>query len=103
MKTIFVSSTFKDMQLERDVIQNKITPKLNIIAREYGDEISFCDLRWGVDTSELESEEGSKKVLEVCLDEIDRCQPPMIVILGDRYGWIPSDTLIEDTAKRKKI
>lgn len=103
MKTIFVSSTFKDMQLERDVIQNKITPKLNIIAREYGDEISFCDLRWGVDTSELESEEGSKKVLEVCLDEIDRCQPPMIVILGDRYGWIPSDTLIEDTSKRKKL
>ena len=103
MKTIFVSSTFKDMQLERDVIQNIIAPKLNIIAREYGDEISFCDLRWGVDTSELESEEGSKKVLDVCLDEIDRCQPPMIVILGERYGWIPSENLVKDTAKIKKL
>ena len=42
----------------------------------------------------METNEGSKKVLEVCLDEIDRCQPPMVVLLGYRYGWIPDEKLI---------
>lgn len=100
MKTIFVSSTFRDMDLERDMIQQQVYPRLNKLARPHGQSISFCDLRWGIDTSLLESESGSRKVLDVCLDEIDRCQPPMVVILGYRYGWIPSQTLVEATANR---
>lgn len=103
MKTIFVSSTFKDMHFERDAIQENVLPAVNAQARRYGQSVSFCDLRWGISTEELESEEGSRKVLEVCLDEIDRCKPPMVVILGDRYGWIPSDGLIADAAAYKKL
>ena len=52
MKSIFVSSTFRDMQAERDVLKSKVQPMLNDIARQYGESISFSDLRWGVDTSE---------------------------------------------------
>lgn len=100
MKTIFVSSTFRDMDLERDIIQQQVHPRLNKLARQHGQTISFCDLRWGIDTSLLESESGSRKVLDVCLDEIDRCQPPMVVILGYRYGWIPSEPLVQATAQR---
>ena len=94
MKRIFVSSTFKDMNYERDILQERVMPELNEIARQYGESVSVCDLRWGVNTEEMESEEGSKKVLSVCLDEIDSCRPYMIVILGERYGWIPSEALI---------
>ncbi len=101
MKRIFVSSTFRDMQYERDLFHTVITPKLNGYAREYGESVSFCDLRWGVNTSELESEEGARKVLSVCLNEIDRCKPYMVVILGDRYGWIPDKKLIKDAADKK--
>ncbi len=100
MKTIFVSSTFRDMDLERDVIQEVVHPRINSRARQYGQSVSFCDLRWGIDTSQLESEAGSRKVLDVCLDEIDRCQPPMVVVLGYRYGWIPSPGLVQSTADR---
>ncbi|MBQ9644525.1 MAG: DUF4062 domain-containing protein, partial [Lachnospiraceae bacterium] len=103
MNTIFVSSTFRDMQLERDALQTRVLPLLNATAEQYGQTVSFCDLRWGIDTSDLESEEGSRKVLDVCLDEIDRCQRPMIVILGERYGWIPSEDLIRDAAERKQL
>lgn len=67
MKNIFVSSTFRDMQAERDEIQKNITPQLRALARAYGEDIRFCDLRWGVNTAELDSEEGAKKVLSVCL------------------------------------
>ena len=103
MKTIFVSSTFQDMHYERDIIHDRVTPALNTVARQYGESVSFCDLRWGVNTGELESEEGSRKVLSVCLEEIDRCRPYMLVILGDRYGWIPDEGLIADAASRAKF
>ena len=89
MKSIFVSSTFRDMHEERDILHERVMPELNEYAAGYGESVSFCDLRWGVNTEDLESEEGSRKVLSVCLDEIDRCRPYMLVILGERYGWIP--------------
>lgn len=103
MKTIFVSSTFRDMHFERDAIQDQVMPRINAAARKYGQSVSFCDLRWGINTDDLESDAGSRKVLDVCLDEIDRCQPPMVVILGDRYGWIPESSLIETAAQRKQM
>lgn len=103
MRTIFVSSTFKDMHFERDAIQEITLPALKREAFQYGENLSFCDLRWGINTGDLDSEEGSRKVLDVCLDEIDRCKPPMVVILGDRYGWIPSETLTKSATERKKI
>lgn len=86
MKNIFVSSTFRDMQAERDLIQQEVLPQLRSKAREYGENINVIDLRWGVDTSELESEEGYRKVLSVCLDGVERSRPYMLIFLGERYG-----------------
>ena len=103
MKTIFVSSTFRDMHFERDAIRETTLPLLKAEAARFGDNVHFCDLRWGINTEDLDSEEGSRKVLDVCLDEIDRCRPPMVVILGDRYGWIPSESLTESVADRKHL
>ena len=103
MKKIFVSSTFRDMNAERDIIHRVVMPRLNKIAREYGESISFCDLRWGVDTSDLDNDDGAKKVLEVCLNEIDKCKPYLIVLLGQRYGWIPDESLINAAAIKKNF
>ena len=103
MKTIFVSSTFRDMQYERDAIRELTAPLLNAEAVQYGDAFDFCDLRWGIDTRELDERQGSEKVLNICLDEIDRCQPPMVVLLGYRYGWIPGENLLRTAAERKNI
>lgn len=103
MKKIFVSSTFRDMNAERDIIHRMVMPRLNKIAGEYGESITFCDLRWGVDTSDMESDEGARKVLDVCLNEIDKCKPYLIVLLGQRYGWVPDERLISDAIKRKNL
>lgn len=103
MITIFVSSTFKDMQAERDALQESVAPALNETAKKYGKSVSFSDLRWGVNTLDLDSEKGARKVLDVCLDEIDRCEPPMVVILGYRYGWIPSQDTLKNSADRKNM
>ena len=95
MKRIFISSTFKDMQYERDVL-HEVAAKLNVEASRCGDGVELCDLRSGVNTLGLDSDRGIAKVLSVCIDEIDRCRPYMIVLLGDRYGSIPNRRLLID-------
>ncbi len=103
MKLVFVSSTFKDMQFERDRLHSHVVPQIDDKLSKYGESIYFGDLRWGVNTSEMDNEESSQKVLSVCLDEIDGCKPYMIVLIGERYGWIPEEILIKETATLKGI
>lgn len=88
-RIIFVSSTFRDMQTERDILRDVVLPQINEFAAQYGCRVELVDLRWGVDTTGASEEEQSRKVLYTCLDEIDRSRPFFIGILGDRYGWVP--------------
>ena len=101
MKLVFVSSTFRDMQFERDALNTRVVPRINQFLERYSETVHFGDLRWGVNTTELESEESSKKVLKVCLDQIDDCKPYMIIFIGERYGWIPSRDLLHSAALLK--
>lgn len=103
MKLVFVSSTFKDMQFERDKLNTYVVPLIDSNIAQYGEQIFFSDLRWGVNTSELDEQTSNKKVLDVCLDEIDNCKPYMIVLIGERYGWIPSKELIKQASIAKGI
>lgn len=94
MKSVFISSTFKDMQAERDYLHERIFPRLRNVIGAYGEDICELDLRWGVDTSQMTEEESSHQVLRVCIDAIDRCRPYILVLLGERYGWIPDHSLV---------
>ena len=97
MKSIFVSSTFRDMHYERDVLNRRIAAKINRQLTQYNQSVRILDLRWGVDTSDLSEEEASKRVLSVCMSAIDNCKPYIIVLLGDRYGYIPDGSDISIT------
>lgn len=101
MISVFVSSTFRDMQGERDILRQEVLPEIRSFCTERGENISLVDLRWGVDTSRLSPEDQSRKVLNVCLDQIDRCKPYMIVMIGQRYGWVPEDSLIRSVVSSK--
>lgn len=89
---IFISSTFIDMEVERDIIVNHIIPRLEENLTEYGVDINAVDLRWGINTLDtpLSDEERNEKILKVCLSEIDRCKPYFIGIVGNRIGWRPN-------------
>ena len=103
MKNIFVSSTFRDMQAERDLLQREVAPAIRKLSREYGEEVNLVDLRWGVDTTELESEEGSLKVMSVCLDEVEKSHPYMLIFLGERYGSIIDPKYTKRVIERKGV
>jgi len=63
---VFISSTFNDMQDERDHLVKKVFPVIRAHCEKAGIGFTEVDLRWGI-TSE-ESAEG--KVLSICLEEI---------------------------------
>jgi tetratricopeptide (TPR) repeat protein len=81
---VFVSSTFRDMQAEREELIKRIFPQLRKICETRGVTWGEVDLRWGV--SDEQKAEG--EVLPICLDEVRRCRPYFIGLLGERYGWI---------------
>lgn len=100
--TIFVSSTFSDMNEERDVLNSYVIPKLNEYFYSKRISVHLVDLRWGVRTSEIENEVArDNKVLTVCFDEIERSQPFFVAILGDRYGYDELDNDIIDSISYK--
>ena len=99
MISIFVSSTFSDMQAERDVLRQRVLPRLQRLASVYGESIRMVDLRWGVDTTSMTEEQATKKIMDVCFDQIDKCEGKMICLIGNRYGWVPSYD-IEELATR---
>lgn len=101
MKSIFVSSTFRDFHRERDLLRSRIIPEVNDTAKEYGEFVNLCDLRWGVDTSG--NEDPEQTVLSVCLDEIDRSRPYMLVFLGERYGYVPGKEYICQEAEKRGL
>lgn len=82
---VFISSTFRDMMQEREVLVKKVFPQLRKLCSERFVAFSEVDLRWGI--TDEQRDEG--KVLPLCLAEIDRCRPFFVGILGERYGWVP--------------
>lgn len=79
---VFVSSTFVDMQPERDALVRHVFPALRDNFRPRGVEITDIDLRWGITKEQAESDQ----ILPICLAEIDRCRPFFLAIVGNRYG-----------------
>ena len=84
---VFISSTFRDMQEEREELVKRIFPQLRRLCESRGVTWGEVDLRWGVpDEAKAEG-----KVLPLCLQEIEHCRPYFIGLLGERYGWVPED------------
>ena len=96
---IFISSTFVDMNKERDALQ-RIFPAIEKMCKSRGVDFVPLDLRWGI--TEETAKEG--RVVETCLREIDDSRPFFIGIVGNRYGWSPSESdlgAFADDLKRK--
>ncbi|AEF83131.1 tetratricopeptide repeat domain protein [Leadbettera azotonutricia ZAS-9] len=72
---------------ERDYLVTKVFPSLRRYCEERDVTLFELDLRWGI--SEEESKQG--KVVDICLKEIQNTRPFFIGLLGERYGWVPSE------------
>jgi len=94
---VFLSSTFRDMDQERDHLLTHVFPVFRAACLERLVTFTEIDLRWGV----TEEDAKNGRTVEICLDEIERCRkvkpPPFFIgFLGERYGWIPAyDDLVQ--------
>ena len=78
------------MQSERDYLQKYVFPELEDKLAKRFHHLEPIDLRWGVETLSVSDQmQKEKLVLTVCLNEIERSVPFIIILVGDRYGWIP--------------
>lgn len=83
---VFISSTFRDMQAERDHLVRFVFPRLRekLLPRRL--RLVDVDLRWGVT--------ADQDAFDLCMREIDLCRPRFIALLGGRYGWVPPPRVI---------
>ncbi len=89
---VFISSTFRDMHGERDMLTRFVFPELRARAHSKQINIYEVDLRWGV----TEEDARSHRAMEICLTDISRCQY-FIGLLGQRYGWVQDQYMIPDS------
>lgn len=86
------------MSVERTLLQSRIVPKIKRYCISKGWQFECVDLRWGVS----QEAQKNKKTIEICLNEIRHCRfvspkPNFIILLGQRYGWIPDASYIPET------
>ena len=81
---LFISSPFKDMQRERDLILKIVMPKLRKMCYERDLSLTVVDLRWGVTAEQSEQ----STALLLCLRELESSSL-FVGMLGERYGYSP--------------
>ncbi|KAL8605123.1 hypothetical protein ACOMHN_018924 [Nucella lapillus] len=86
---MFISSTFKDLEVERNILAQQVFPKLRTYCRDkYGVDFQAVDMRWGISSGAKDDHSGA----ELCLAELAHCQnssigPNFALMLGQRYGF----------------
>lgn len=92
------------MHEERDILREYVFPALEERLRERQHHLEVTDLRWGIFTEGAANEaERETRILSVCLTELERSRPFFLALLGDRYGWVPPEGLIERTVSEKGL
>ncbi|MEL6921101.1 MAG: DUF4062 domain-containing protein, partial [Pseudomonadota bacterium] len=89
---VFLSSTFRDMDAERDHLVQVVFPQLRQLAWKRSVAFQEVDLRWGITVEEAQRGE----IIDRCLNEIDLCHPFFVAMIGSRYGYAdptPADEL----------
>ncbi|PWC84723.1 hypothetical protein TSH100_17060 [Azospirillum sp. TSH100] len=94
---VFLSSTFRDFQSEREVLQSRVLPAVRERYARHGVAFELVDLRWGIPPAAARAH----RTLDLCLKEIERCATlsprcHFLFMLGDRYGWRPAPVVISD-------
>lgn len=92
---VFISSTFKDMQSERDHLVRFVFPRLREELLRRRLHLVDVDLRWGVT--------GDQDAFDLCMDEIKRCHPRFVCMLGGRYGWVPAPRTVPQNALERVL
>lgn len=80
---VFISSTFRDMREDRNLLMSKVWPELRRLCREREVEFVEVDLRWGI----TEEQSKRKETVRYCLAEIALRKPLRLNFTGTDYPF----------------
>lgn len=89
---VFISSSFEDMDNERNYLRDVVFPLIQEKARKRAVAVTALDLRWGIPNGTDLGE-----TIEICMNEIDNSFPFFIGIVGGHYGTQPDKSEVFDT------
>jgi WD40 repeat protein len=94
---VFVSSTFLDTNLERDILHRKILAELQTKAHQHNIQVILYDMRFGV------KDENTLNHLtwETCKNAIQQCHKGsdalfFLSLQSDRYGYLPLPKYLDE-------
>lgn len=96
---VFISSTFRDFQRERDELNSTIRPMLDELVAPLGCRVELIDLRWGIVADGVDEVTRHDQILDVCLSEIARAEPLFVGLVGDRFGWVAPKERMDRAAR----
>lgn len=87
---LFISSTFDDFKEERELLNEEVFSKVDRYCQKKGYNFQLVDLRWGINSEAA----LMQNTLSICIEEVRRCKelspkPNFLIMVGERYGWIP--------------
>ncbi|MBF6435498.1 DUF4062 domain-containing protein [Nocardia cyriacigeorgica] len=103
---VFIASTFRDMDSERDIINRIVIPSVNARLAEAGRGVTVypVDLRWGVEADHrLDEATRERVILETCVSEVLRCRPLFLGILGTKYGELVPGSRVSELATERGV
>jgi len=88
--SFFISSTFADTKIERDLFMFVCVPRLRKLCKLVGLELEVKEMRWGITNTLSASHQTSK----ICMQELEECvktsaSVSFVGIIGNRYGYRP--------------
>ena len=88
------------MRAEREYLHTSVFPELETRLRQRHLHLEPIDLRWQLEAGSDDEELSNRlRTLGVCLGEINRARPFQVVLVGDRYGWVPPPERVEAAAE----
>ncbi|XP_063954559.1 NACHT and WD repeat domain-containing protein 2-like [Lytechinus pictus] len=87
---VFISSTFTDTRIERDLLLLDAYPYIRDYCRQIGIDFNVVDFRWGI----RQGASNRHMAADICYNEVARCRdnsigPYFVAILGNKYGYRP--------------
>jgi hypothetical protein len=97
---VYVSATFRDMRAEREHLVTVVFPELRERIEKLGLELFEVDLHCAPSEENADGERANSWAF--CKQWIDRADPFLIGVLGQRYGWVPEPSEIKEEDDRAR-
>ncbi|MCX6876235.1 MAG: DUF4062 domain-containing protein [Verrucomicrobia bacterium] len=103
-RPVLISSTGKDLQSEHHWLNTRVLPRIREELAKRMPHLAAIGLQPAAETALAGTDEArGLRLLKGRLEEIKRSRPFLLVLLGDRYGWVPPAARLKAAAREQGL